>query len=1815
MFRFRRGNRLFAGVGLVALLALSGCNQGNIKTTLLPPAAVEAGAQWAVDGGDWQASGTTLEKIKAGDHVVTFKPVNGWNTPANTPITLANKQTAEVGAVYTPTIPVDVTVPVLAGGTQADAAAALEIAQLVLGTTTGQCSFTVPLGNVIGQDPAPGNMVTPGSSVDLIISTGPCTTNVPNVVGQTQSAASSAIAAAGLVPGTVTMQCSPTVTSGKVISQTPAANSSAISGISVSLVVSTGLCNGTVPNAVGQTQTAATTTITGAGFVLGTVAHQCSNTVASGTVISQLPAAATSATLGSAVNLVVSSGTCNTTVPNIVGQSQSAATAIITGAGLAIGTVTQQCSNTVALGNVISQTPAANASASSGSAVSFVLSIGPCNVTVPNVVGQTQAAATTSITGAGLVLGTVTQQCSPTVASGQVISQTPAANTSTPSGGPVNLVVSTGVCNVTVPNVVGQTQAAATTAITVAGLVRGTLTQQCSASVASGNVISQTPAAGTSASTGSAVALVVSTGPCTVNAPNVVGQTQAAATTSITTAGLSLGTVTHSCSNTVASGNVISQTPAANTPVAPGSSVNVVVANGPCTVPVPDLSGKTQAQATAAISAAGLIPATPTEQCSATVPLGQVVSQSPVKDTAAQPGTTVSFVISNGICMVSVPSVVNYTQAVAGAALAHASLQTGTVTQQCSNTVPTGDVISQSVSAGQSAPAGSEVNLTVSAGVCRASVPNVVGKTQAAATTSLTGAGLAAGSITQECSNLVTAGNVIRQAPAANASVSSGASVDLVISSGACAELACSNSVLLDGSFEGGTPNKFWTVTSTNNGTPLTNTLVVGKTAHTGSWWAWFGNLTKADQSSLTQTKTIPAAASATLSFYLRILAAGTGSGTLAASIDGKAVASFTNADKARFANYTQVVLDVSNYADGASHAVSIGAGTSGANALNYMHFLVDDVCLSTSSTPNSYPLTISRTGSGSGTVTGTGIDCGGDCSGYFTDGNVVHLTATPDDNSTLVQWTGADSASGNTCTVTVDRAKTVTAEFGPRYRSILLNVIATGGATGNVTDLDLNCTGTCTLTYPSGTSVPLFATAGPGSKFTGWTGVDASSGNTAVVLLAADKPVTATFVPDTRLLGVDRNGSGHGTVTSSVGGINCGSVCSANILVGTPVTLTATANADSEFSGWTGADTTNGNKCTVTMDTDKDIQARFTFKTYQLTVAKTGSGTVVSTGAGINCGNDCSETYDAGTPVVLTATPAVGYIFSSWTNADQSSGNTCQVTLNSNRTVTANFTAQNYTLNITKSGNGTGTVTSGAAGISCGADCTESYPAGMVVTLMAAADSGSSFSSWTGADTTTGNTCTIRMNGDKTISAAFVLPNYTLNTVRGGNGKGKITANGIDCPGDCTESYLSGTRVSLAANVASDSTFTGWSGDISGTTNPYDLLMNSAKNVTANFALKTYTLTTGVSGQGTISPAVGNHSQTAGDSVQVSATAAQGWKFDHWSGDLAGSLTPMALAIDGNKSVTAVFVQVPSTYTLQITKTGSGTVTTSDNSINCGGDCSEAYPTGKAVTLTATPAQGFAFQGWGGALSGTTTPTTITMDAAKTVNAVFSAAATTYVQIKNEAHFPIVDLQINGQQQLPAGYQMNCNTFSPLIPVTGATFSIYAGIGYILPSGAPVTYRGQSATDIPLDAGVVNPVTITANMSELLSKFQNQWSYDTTDYCSDHTVNYRLVFYNENLDDHRWELYSWINLQANPHWQLSLWGTVTDRPNQSCGGNPVVFTFSGSPYMVNQTYYPQLEVGSNGYDLLHIISPCDGSTILFCRDTPGQDKDAPPVK
>ncbi len=136
-------------------------------------------------------------------------------------------------------------------------------------------------------------------------------------------------------------------------------------------------------------------------------------------------------------------------------------------------------------------------------------------------------------------------------------------------------------------------------------------------------------------------------------------------------------------------------------------------------------------------------------------------------------------------------------------------------------------------------------------------------------------------------------------------------------------------------------------------------------------------------------------------------------------------------------------------------------------------------------------------------------------------------------------------------------------------------------------------------------------------------------------------------------------------------------------------------------------------------------------------------------------------------------------------------------------------------TLNFVKAGTGAGQVTSAVGGMNCAATCTTQLDGNSSVTLTATPSAGSVFAGWSGACTGTGS-CTIAMNSAMTVTATFntqAVQTFILTVAKAGTGSGTVTATGISCGSDCTETYNNGTAVTLAASATSGSTFTGWSG------------------------------------------------------------------------------------------------------------------------------------------------------------------------------------------------------------------------------------------------------------------------------------------------------------------------------------------------------------------------------------------------------------------
>jgi List-Bact-rpt repeat protein/PASTA domain-containing protein len=240
----------------------------------------------------------------------------------------------------------------------------------------------------------------------------------------------------------------------------------------------------------------------------------------------------------------------------------------------------------------------------------------------------------------------------------------------------------------------------------------------------------------------------------------------------------------------------------------------------------------------------------------------------------------------------------------------------------------------------------------------------------------------------------------------------------------------------------------------------------------------------------------------------------------------------------------------------------------------------------------------------------------------------------------------------------------------------------------------------------------------------------------------------------------------------------------------------------------------------------------------FPLTVTKSGTGTgnVTSSPAGIDCGSTCSADFAEGTTVTLTPAADSGSQFVEWTGACTGFG-TCEVTMSAAKSVGAKFDlipTPKHALSVTKSGTGTGKVTSSPSGIDCGATCSAEFDQGTEVTLTPSASAGSEFKEWTGACTGSG-TCKVTMSAAKSVGAKFDLapkPKFTLTIAKAGTGSGSVSCNG----GACAASYDEGTTITLAASAAAGSSFSGWSGAGCSGTGTCIVTLNANTTVTATF-------------------------------------------------------------------------------------------------------------------------------------------------------------------------------------------------------------------------------------------------------------------------------------------------------------------------------------------------------------------------------------------
>jgi hypothetical protein len=351
-------------------------------------------------------------------------------------------------------------------------------------------------------------------------------------------------------------------------------------------------------------------------------------------------------------------------------------------------------------------------------------------------------------------------------------------------------------------------------------------------------------------------------------------------------------------------------------------------------------------------------------------------------------------------------------------------------------------------------------------------------------------------------------------------------------------------------------------------------------------------------------------------------------------------------------------------------------------------------------------------------------------------------------------------------------------------------------------------------------------------------------------------------------------------------------------------------------------------------MSSAKTVSATFNLRKVELKVKKAGlgTGTVTSSPAGIECGSKCSFVFNEGTQVTLTGASGVETQAVKWSGCDSvDAEGRCHLTMSGAREVAALFNVEGPQLSVLKFGNGSGTVTSTPAAIECPSACQVNFHQGQSVVLSGLPGLHTQPVKWSGCDSVDAEgRCHLTMSAARQVSASFALePQWVeymiaLNTTKG-SGKGTVTSfpAGIECPGDCSQTYLFKTQLLLTATPAVGSVLDHWSVSSCGEALLCETSVRSTHQINAVFVAvgkRTLSVAKAGSGQGTVaSKPVGiDCGQTcsaeleAKTKITLTATAAAGSTFTGWSGEGCSGTGPCKLAMNEARNVTASFAKLP---------------------------------------------------------------------------------------------------------------------------------------------------------------------------------------------------------------------------------------------------------------------------------------------------------------
>ena len=452
-----------------------------------------------------------------------------------------------------------------------------------------------------------------------------------------------------------------------------------------------------------------------------------------------------------------------------------------------------------------------------------------------------------------------------------------------------------------------------------------------------------------------------------------------------------------------------------------------------------------------------------------------------------------------------------------------------------------------------------------------------------------------------------------------------------------------------------------------------------------------------------------------------------------------------------------------------------------------------------------------------------------------------ARIVATPNEGYRFVQWNDGNTDNPRSLYVSSPVEYVASFEAIPTYT---ITAVSADEATGTVTGGGI---------FYEGETATLTATAAEGYRFATWN--DGNTDNPRTITVTEDATYTATFTVF-HTITVTSADETQGTASGS-----------GDYAEGSQVEISATPAEHYHFTQWNDGNTDNPR--TITVTSDSTFTASFAIDQHTVTVesADTEMGTVSEGG-----------TYDYGTEIQISATPAEGYGFATWN--DGNTDNPRTITVTEDITYTATFGAWR-TITVLSADETMGTVSGGGV-----------YVEGAQVEISAEAVEHYHFAQWN--DGNTDNPRTITVAGDSTFTASFAIDRFTITVESADEAMGTVSES---------NTYDYGTEIQISATAAEHYHFVQWNDG--NTDNPRTITVTGDATYIATFAPNNYTIVVRSLNEdwGTVSE---GGTFPYGTEIQISATPRENYAFVAWTD--GNTDNPRTITVVADAEYTAAF-------------------------------------------------------------------------------------------------------------------------------------------------------------------------------------------------------------------------------------------------------------------------------------------------------------------